>query len=249
MMMMDIKNYYLGTPLPRFEYMKIILSGFPKEIIQKYNLDASAVGGWVNIEIRKGMNGFQQVGLLANQLLQTPLAPFGYYPARHTPEIWLHKTRTISFTLIMDDFVVKYVDKQHAEHLRKPLLRAYKLMTDWKVNVYSRITLKWDYENRTCDISMPGYVSNVLSKFQHDSPKHPQHTPVQVCRARLRPQDSIYNRRLYTATHGPTMSHNQKKSPDPFCTMHKRSIRPFWCHLMTLQRNKLRRLKNTGRHK
>jgi hypothetical protein len=24
---------------------------------------------------------------------------------------------------------------------------------------------------------MPGYVSNVLSKFQHDAPKHPQHTP------------------------------------------------------------------------
>jgi hypothetical protein len=23
---------------------------------------------------------------------------------------------------------------------------------------------------------MPGYASNVLSKFQHDSPKHPQHT-------------------------------------------------------------------------
>jgi hypothetical protein len=37
--------------------------------------------------------------------------------------------------------------------------------------------LKWDYNKRTCDISMPGYVSNVLSKFQHDSPKHPQHTP------------------------------------------------------------------------
>jgi hypothetical protein len=35
----------------------------------------------------------------------------------------------------------------------------------------------WDYKNRTCHISMPGYVSNVLSKFQHDSPKHPQHTP------------------------------------------------------------------------
>jgi hypothetical protein len=24
---------------------------------------------------------------------------------------------------------------------------------------------------------MPGYVSNILSKFQHDAPKHPQHTP------------------------------------------------------------------------
>jgi hypothetical protein len=34
-----------------------------------------------------------------------------------------------------------------------------------------------DYKKRTCDISMPGYVSNVLSKFQHDAPKHPQHNP------------------------------------------------------------------------
>jgi hypothetical protein len=39
------------------------------------------------------------------------------------------------------------------------------------------MTLKWDYDNRTCDISMTGYVSNVLRKFQHDAPKHPQHTP------------------------------------------------------------------------
>jgi hypothetical protein len=43
--------------------------------------------------------------------------------------------------------------------------------------MYSGMKLKWDYEKRTCDISMPGYVSNVLSKFQHDSLKHPQHTP------------------------------------------------------------------------
>jgi hypothetical protein len=39
------------------------------------------------------------------------------------------------------------------------------------------MTLKWDYKNTTCDISMPGYVSNILSKLQYDAPKHPQHTP------------------------------------------------------------------------
>jgi hypothetical protein len=77
MMMMDIKYYYLGTPLPRFEYMKMVLSRFPEEIIQKYNLSALAVDGWVYIEIRKGMYGLKQAGLLANQLLQTRLAPFG----------------------------------------------------------------------------------------------------------------------------------------------------------------------------
>jgi hypothetical protein len=51
MMMMDIKNYYLGTPLPRFEYMKMLLSRFPEEIIQKYNLNALAIDGWVYVEI------------------------------------------------------------------------------------------------------------------------------------------------------------------------------------------------------
>jgi hypothetical protein len=110
MMMMDIKNYYLGTPLPRFEYMKILLSRFPEEIVDKYNLNALSVDGWVYIEIRKGMYGLKQAGLLANQLLQTRLAPFGCYPARHTPGLWLHKTQPISFSLVVDDFAVKYVE-------------------------------------------------------------------------------------------------------------------------------------------
>jgi hypothetical protein len=123
------------------------------------------------------MYGLKQAGLLANQLLQTRLAPFGYYPARHTPVLWLYKTQPVSFTLIVDDFAVKYVGKQHADHLQNALLRTYELTTDWTATVYSGMTLKWDYKNRTCDISMTGYVSNVLSKFQHDAPKHPQHTP------------------------------------------------------------------------
>jgi hypothetical protein len=177
MMMMDIKNYYLGTPLPRFEYMKMLLSHFPEEIIQKYNLNALAVDGWFYIETRKGMYGLNQAGLLANQLLQTRLAPFGYYPSRRTPGLWLHKTRPISFTLVVDDFAVKYAGKHNVEHLLNARLRTFELTADWTAMVYFSMTLKWDYNKRTCDISMPGYVSNILSKFQHNSPKHPQHTP------------------------------------------------------------------------
>jgi hypothetical protein len=177
MMMMDIKNYYLSNPLPQFEYMKMLLSRFPEEIIQKYNLNAHSVDGWVYIETRKYMYGRKQLGILANQLLQTRLAPFGYYPARHTPGLWLHKTRYISSTLVVNDFAVKYVGKQHTEHLLNALLRAYELKTDWTAMVYSGMTLKWYYNRLTCNISMPGYVSNVLSKFQHDSPKYQQHTP------------------------------------------------------------------------
>jgi hypothetical protein len=123
------------------------------------------------------MYGLKQAGLLANQLLQTHLAPFGYYPARHTTGLWLHKKRPIAFSLVMGDFAVKYLGKQHADHLKNAVLQTYELATDWVAEVYSGMTLKWDYKNRTCYISMPGYVSNVRRKFQHDAPKQLQHTP------------------------------------------------------------------------
>jgi hypothetical protein len=149
MMMMDIKNYYVGTPLPRYEYMRMLLSRFREEIVSKYNIKALAVDGWVYIEIRKGMYGLKQAGLLINQLLQKRLAPFGYYPARHTPGLWLHKTRPIAFSLIVDEYAVKYVGKQHADHLRKALLQSYELTTDREGKLYSEMSLKWDYKNRT----------------------------------------------------------------------------------------------------
>jgi hypothetical protein len=103
------------------------------------------------------------------------LAPFGYYPARHTPGLWLHKTRPIAFSLVVDNFAIIYVGKQHADHLQNALLKSYELTTNWVAKVYLDTTLKGNYKNRTCDISMHGYVSNILSKFQHDAPKHPQH--------------------------------------------------------------------------
>jgi hypothetical protein len=91
--------------------------------------------------------------------------------------LWLHKKSSIAFTLVVDDFAVKYVGKYNAHHLRNTLLRHYEIKTDWGGTVYSGMTLKWDYQQHTCDISMPGYVTNVLNKFQHDAPKHPKHTP------------------------------------------------------------------------
>jgi hypothetical protein len=127
MMMMDIKNYYLGTPLPRYEYMHLPLSIIPDEIITKYNLRAASMGGWVYLDMCKGMYGLKQAGLLANQILKQILAHYGYYPARHNPGLWLHKTRQITFTLVVDDFAVKYVGKDNAHHLRNALLCHYQI--------------------------------------------------------------------------------------------------------------------------
>jgi hypothetical protein len=48
----------------------MLLSISSEEIITKYKLRTLAGDGWVNIEIRKGMYGLKQTGLLATQLLK-----------------------------------------------------------------------------------------------------------------------------------------------------------------------------------
>jgi hypothetical protein len=116
----------------------------------------------VYLEIRKGMYGLKQAGILANLLLQKRLTPFGYHQAQYTPGLWLHTTKPTAFSLVVEDFAVTYVADADAHHLRDALLRNYEITPDWVQTVYYGITLKWDYGKRTCDISMPGYVKNVL---------------------------------------------------------------------------------------
>ena len=37
-MMLDIKDFYLNTPMERYEYMRLKLTDIPEEIIVEYNL-------------------------------------------------------------------------------------------------------------------------------------------------------------------------------------------------------------------
>jgi hypothetical protein len=63
------------------------------------------------------MYGLPQAGILANKLLTKHLAIHGYTLTVHTLGLWTHKTHPLMFSLIVDGFGVKYVGKQHADHL------------------------------------------------------------------------------------------------------------------------------------
>jgi hypothetical protein len=126
------------------------------------------------------MYGLPQAGILANKLLEKRLNAHGYFQHRHTPGLWAHRSRPIQFTLVVDDFGVKYVGKEHAEHLITVLQQNYETSIDWTGSLYCGITLTWDYEKRTLDIAMPGYVEAALHRFQHSVPTKPQHSPYQA---------------------------------------------------------------------
>jgi hypothetical protein len=173
----DVKHFYLNTILDRPEYMKLALSLIPHEIIDMYGLAEKANNGQVYIQINKGMYGLPQAGKLANDLLVKRLAPHGYRPIRHTHGIWKHNTRPVTFILVVSNFGIKYVGKEHVGHLLQALKQEFEVTEDWTGALYCGITLEWNYKEGTLDLSMPGYVDAALHKFQHKPPTQPEHAP------------------------------------------------------------------------
>jgi hypothetical protein len=176
-LVIDIKKIYLNTPLGRLEYMAINLSSLPQETIYKYNLMELAKDGKVYIEIQKGMYGLPQAGILTNEVLRRNLSKDGYRPTQHTHGLCKHDTCPVSLSLVVDDFGVKYGGCEHAEHLMACIKKNYDISSDWKGSAYCSLTLEFDCNNRTVDLSMPGYSKAALHKYQHPAPMRPEHAP------------------------------------------------------------------------
>lgn len=81
------------------------------------------------------------------------------------------------FTLVVDDFGIQYTNQDDLDHLIEALKAKYIISIDQTGAKYCGMTLEWDYERRTCDISMPGYIERTLSRFQHPTPIRAEHAP------------------------------------------------------------------------
>ena len=65
-----------------------------------------------------GMYGLPQAGLLSNKLLEERLNKRVCQQSKLVPGHWKHDWRPVQFALVVDDFRVKYVGKEHALHLK-----------------------------------------------------------------------------------------------------------------------------------
>lgn len=177
---MDISNFYLGTPLPRPEFMRLPVTMIPEEIMQKYDLAKIVDNGYVYCKIKKGMYGLPQAGKIANDLLVKRMRKGGYHPCQFTPGLWRHVWRPVTFTLVVDDFGIKFQGDEHANHLKTTLEQWYDVTVDWKGSKYVGINLQWNYKERTLHTSVPGYVKKSLLTFGHPMPVKPQHAPAKA---------------------------------------------------------------------
>ena len=128
--------------------------------------------GDVYIVANRGMYCLPHSGLLANELLEKRLNKRGYQQRKLVPGLWKHECKPIQFTLVVDDFGVKYVGKEHALHLKQTLDKNCKLTTEWDVTIYIGITLDWDYKLRQVHIPLPGYTDKSRKQFNHTKKKN-----------------------------------------------------------------------------
>ena len=89
------------------------------------------------------MYGLVQAGIISHKALKEHLKPYGYAPARITQGLWIHQERVIYFTLVVDNFCIRYINKKYADYLISALQSIYEVTQGCTGVIYCGITLKW----------------------------------------------------------------------------------------------------------
>ena len=74
------------------------------------------------------------------------------------------------FTLVVDNFGIKYTNKDDIDHLFAAIKDGYSLKIDWEGAKYVGIDLDWNYTKREVILSMKGYVERALKSNTYTQP-------------------------------------------------------------------------------
>ena len=130
---LDITDYYLGADMPAddIQSLKIYLDDYPSSLLDELGLSPFLQTDrynktFVYADIVKTVPGLKNSGLLSQNRLIRHLATCGYHQTA-TPMLFRHATRDISFTLVVDDFGIKYTALSDYNHLKSSLELLYKV--------------------------------------------------------------------------------------------------------------------------
>ena len=150
--------------MTEYKYMRIPVATTPEKNQHHYEIPTIAHNGSVMVNIRWGMDGLPQAGILANVQLGQHLTQHGYHQTQHTHGLYRHETRNISFNLVVENFGIKYTDRVNIDYLLNTIWKKYMATVDISGSLYCGLTLDWKYHLDQVDISMPGYREQSLAK-------------------------------------------------------------------------------------
>ena len=171
---LTLTQKYVGIFMNRCDYMRISVKHIPTDVIWQYNFVSLVINGRIMVEIRNGMYSLSQVGLLVQKRLNTHLNKFGYTKCEYTPSWYAHHTQSMTFTLIVYDFSIKYHSTSDAPHLLSYLRKLYEHVTGWPGSLYIYFSVQCDSTNhRWVKLSIPGYIEKTFVRFCIYSPVNP----------------------------------------------------------------------------
>ena len=167
-MTIDIKDFYLGTPLPdgHYEYIRIHRSKLPAAVITKYNLEPLFYKEHVYFELRKCLYGLPQSGKLSQTRLINHLDLHGYKQCANTPCLFRHVSKDITFSLVVDDFGISYRHSTDVNHLIATLRKLYEITVQTFGETYLGMRITFNAKRTAVTISMPGYIQKTLLRFR-----------------------------------------------------------------------------------
>ena len=92
----------------------------------------------------------------------------------NTAGLFRHQHRDIKFTLIVDDFGIKYTKKEDVDHLIATIRTKYPIKLDMEPKQYIGIHLNFDYEKQKLVCLMGDYAKNKC--FTGIGTSHPKTT-------------------------------------------------------------------------
>jgi hypothetical protein len=162
----DLEDFYLGTPLPHAEYIRIPVKFIPPKVIAFYKLQPFLHKGALYCAVLKTHYGLPQAGALSQQRLFKHLAEHGYHQLKHSPSLFRNSDGSIRFALVVDDFAVIWKDKARIKHFIQTLRLLYTVKVDWNGSKYLGMDIAIDRPHRHVTLSMPGYIEKLLRRIR-----------------------------------------------------------------------------------
>ena len=174
---LDVSNFYYGADIfGRPPSIRIPLRHYPASLLSDLQLspfvqtDRSGQP-FLYADVKKCIPGLPQSGLLSQLRLLSHLESHGFYETA-TPMLFRHVSRPISFTLVVDDFGVKYSDVADCRFLRTCLEEQYEVTGSEVGTQYLGYAIAYDRAARTISLSLPNYIAKLLQSVRPNGIRH-----------------------------------------------------------------------------
>jgi hypothetical protein len=175
----DLTDFYLGTPvtlpISLRQFIRIDIDSYSPAVLARLSLLPFIRTGrngkrFVIFRIDQTMYGLKDAGKLSNLRLVSVLSAAGFRETS-TPCLFRHVSRPIAFVLVVDDFGIKYQNRDDYDYLISCLARVYHVKSHPVASKFLGFALSHNRAQRTLSLSYPGYVDALLHRLRPNGVK------------------------------------------------------------------------------